>query len=174
MSKRPTKAQVLMRVEEVLAIRLAGAEMPGVREYVREREKDADSPWHLAEGQKPLSDSQLWRYIARADRLMEASIHASRRRHLRRHLARRGELYARAFNAGDYRTALAVLDSQAKLMGLDNAELAAKLAALEKKIQEMRNNGGTGGADAVGGAAGGRPGGVSKAPGQPGPGADAR
>jgi hypothetical protein len=138
MSKRPTKAQVKLRVDEILAIRLAGAEMPGVREYVREAEKNAGSPWHRGEGRKPLSDSQLWRYIAKADKAMEDSTRASRKKQLRRHLAKRGELYARAVNAGDYRTALAVLDSQAKLLGLADEEFAAQLNQMQRQLAELK------------------------------------
>jgi hypothetical protein len=54
---KPTKAQVEARVTEILRIRLDGAEMWDVREYVREKEKEEGSVWQLAEGQKPLSDS---------------------------------------------------------------------------------------------------------------------
>jgi hypothetical protein len=154
MSSRPTKAQLQQRVGEVLQIRLAGAEMPGVREYVREKEAEDGSPWQLADGQKPLSDSQIWRYISKADKQLEASTRASRKKHLRRHLARRNELYARAFNAGDYRTALAVLDSQAKLMGLDDTEQAAEIARLKERLHALESGaaGAGGDRDAAGGA----------------------
>jgi hypothetical protein len=43
-----------------------------IREHVREREQEKGSAWELPEDGKPLSDSQLWRYIARADRLSAA------------------------------------------------------------------------------------------------------
>src|SRR5947199_6817127 len=102
---KATKAQVQARVEEVLAIRLDGAEFWHVREYAREKEREEGSAWHLAEGQKPLSDGQLWRYIGRADKMIAESCRASRKKLLRRHLAQRRSLYAKAVSAGDYRTA---------------------------------------------------------------------
>ena len=118
MPKQPTKAQVEARVTEIVRIRLDGAEIWDVREYVREKEQEGGSPWQLAEGQKPLSDSQLWRYIARADKEVAASCRASRKRLLRRHLAQRRNLFAKAVSAGDYRAALAAAESEAKLQGL--------------------------------------------------------
>ena len=52
MPKQPTKAQVEARVTEIVRIRLDGAEIWDVREYVREKEQEGGSPWQLAEGQK--------------------------------------------------------------------------------------------------------------------------
>jgi hypothetical protein len=118
MKAKPTKATVDARVDEILRIRLDGAEIWDVREYVREKEQEEGSLWHLPEGEKPLSDSQLWRYMARADKLIEESSHASRKKLIRRHLAQRRNLYAKALSAGDYRAALAVLKDEADLRGL--------------------------------------------------------
>src|SRR5262245_9938503 len=115
---RATKATVQRRVEEVLRIRLDGAEFWDVREYAREKEQEAGSAWELKYGGKPLSDGQLWRYIGRADRMVAESCRAHGKKLLRRHLAKRRNLYAKAVLAGDHRTALAVLDSEAKLEGL--------------------------------------------------------
>jgi hypothetical protein len=124
MKAKPTKAQVEARVSEILRIRLDGAEIWDVREYVREKEQEDGSPWKLPEGAKPLSDSQLWRYIARADKLIAESCRASRKKLLRRHLAQRRNLYARAVNAGDYRAALAAARDEAELLGLYPARRA--------------------------------------------------
>jgi hypothetical protein len=118
MKAKPTKAQVEARVNEILRIRLDGAEIWDVREYVREKEQEEGSPWKLADGASPLSDSQLWRYIAKADRLVAESCRASRKKLLRRHLAQRRNLYAKAVSVGDYRTALAVARDEAELQGL--------------------------------------------------------
>jgi hypothetical protein len=115
---KATNAQVQARVEEVLAIRLDGAEFWDVREYAREKEQEEGSAWHVAEGDKPLSDGQLWRYIGRADKMIAESCRASRKKLLRRHLAQRRNLYAKAVSQGDMRTALAAADSEAKLLGL--------------------------------------------------------
>jgi hypothetical protein len=116
--KQPTKAQVQLRTEEVLRIRLDGAEFWDVREYVREKERQKGSPWELQEGSKPLSDASLWRYIGMADELVKASCLSSRKKLLRRHLAQRRNLFAKAVSAGDYRTALAVAKDEAELQGL--------------------------------------------------------
>jgi hypothetical protein len=116
--KRPGRAAIQARTEEILRIRLDGAEIWDLREYVREKQTDPNSPWFLPEGQKPLSDSQLWRYLAKSDRLIAESCRASRKKLLRRHLAQRRNLYAKAVSAGDYRTALAVVRDEAELQGL--------------------------------------------------------
>ncbi|MCC6419522.1 MAG: hypothetical protein IT429_14915 [Gemmataceae bacterium] len=118
--KKPkaTAAEVLLRTEEILRIRLDGAEIYDVREYVREKEAEAGSPWHLGPRQKPLSDSQLWRYIAAADRMLAENCRASRKKVVRRHLAQRRNLYGKAMVSGDLRTALGVLQDEARLLGL--------------------------------------------------------
>jgi hypothetical protein len=51
--KKPTKTTVQLRAEEILRIRLDGAEMWDVREYVREKEKEPGSAWELPPGGKP-------------------------------------------------------------------------------------------------------------------------
>jgi hypothetical protein len=60
----------------------------------------------------------LWRYISRADKLIAESCRSSRKKLLRRHLAQRRNLFAKAILAGDYRTALAVARDEAELQGL--------------------------------------------------------
>lgn len=118
--KKPTRAAINARIEDVLRIRLDGAEFWDVREYAREKCAEDGSPWHT-EGGKCLSDGQLFRYIARADKLIGESCRSSRKRLLRRHLAQRRNLYGKATNSGDVRAALACLDSEAKLVGLFDA-----------------------------------------------------
>jgi hypothetical protein len=112
------KALAARRVDEVLRIRLDGAEFWDVREYVREKQAEPGSAWHLEEGATPLSDSQLRRYQQRADALLERSHERSRKKLLRRHLAKRRNLYAKATLAGDVRAALACLRDEAELLGL--------------------------------------------------------
>jgi hypothetical protein len=116
--QRATKAVIAQRVEDVLRIRLQGAAFWEVREWAREKEKEEGSPWFLPEGGKPLSDGQLWRYIARADRMAAENYRASAKRLLRRHLVRREHLYSVAVIQGDVRAALAVLADAAALEGL--------------------------------------------------------
>jgi hypothetical protein len=146
--KRADKATVLRRTEEILRIRLDGAELWDVREYVKEQEAKEGSPWHVPEGGKGLSDVQLWRYIAKADALVAESCRSSRRKLLRRHLAQRRNLYAKAVLQGDVKAALAVLRDEAELLDLypsAEAKLAAEVEALKKMLAEAeaRRTGGT-------------------------------
>jgi hypothetical protein len=121
---KATKATLERRIEEVLRIRLDGAEFWDVREYAREKEQEAGSAWELKPGGKPLSDGQLWRYVARADRLIAESCRVSRKKLLRRHLAQRRNLFAKALLAGDYRAALSAARDEAELLGLYPARRA--------------------------------------------------
>ncbi len=116
--QRATKAQIARRVEDLLQIRLDGAEFWNVREFVREQEATADTVWTLAEGEKPLSDKTLWRYLSLANKMIAESCRSSRKRLAQRHLAQRRNLFAKAVSQGDIRAALSVLDSEAKLQGL--------------------------------------------------------
>jgi hypothetical protein len=116
------KALSARRVEDLLRIRLDGAQWWDVREYVREKEGEAGSAWFVAEGEGPLSDGQIRRYQTKADKLILSSHERSRKKLFRRHLAQRRHLYAKAVLAGDYRTALAVAVDEARLQGLYPAE----------------------------------------------------
>jgi hypothetical protein len=139
--KKPkaSKATVLLRVTEVYRIRLAGAKLLDVQEYVREQEQTDGSAWKLADGDKPLSEAQICVYIKRADDAIAASTKESRKRSLVKNLARREDLYAKAVNAGDIRTALAVADSEAKLRGLfDVPACAAKLEPIKTPEDALR------------------------------------
>jgi hypothetical protein len=137
MGKKSDNAETLKRVEEVLRIRLDGAQFHDIVQY------GSEQGWNVGE-------RQIRKYIARADDLLVERQEKSRKRLLARHVAQREALFARALNAADYRTALAVADSTAKLQGLftdarDQKELA-KLAAsqaerlrdLEKRLDDAR------------------------------------
>jgi hypothetical protein len=131
------------RVAEIADIRLQGATFLNAKEFIREREcapvaeGETPSPWLLPERGKPLSDGQIWRYIAKADRLNSSGIRASRKKNQRLHKARRWYLYARAVEQGDVRAALSVLDSLAKLDGLLDAEAVEQLETMRKQIAEL-------------------------------------
>jgi hypothetical protein len=113
------KALVAARVDDLLRIMLDGAEECwDWCEYVREKQTDADSPWFVPERRKPLSYSQIRRYVGKVDKLIAASCRASRKKLLRRHLAKRRNLYAKAVSQGDIRAALACLQDEAELTGL--------------------------------------------------------
>ncbi len=116
-----SKAEALTvqrRVDELVRIRLDGAQFHDVREYVSEQQAVEGSPWRLADGASPMSDKQLGRYVKRADTALARHGRASRCVLIYRHLARRENLYAKAVLAGDLRTALAVLADAAQLRGL--------------------------------------------------------
>jgi hypothetical protein len=110
---RATKEQVRKRVEEILQIRLDGAQGWDLWRYVAEKVEAKDPTW----GEQPLSDRTIYRYSLMADRLIAESCKGSRKRLIRNHLARRN-LYAKSVSAGDYRTALAVIRDEAEMQGL--------------------------------------------------------
>src|SRR5262249_11094532 len=112
------KALSARRVEDVLRIRLDGAEWWDVREFVREKEKEEGSAWFLADGQEPLSDSQIRRYQQRADALMMQAHERGRRNLSPGNLAHRRTLFGRAPRRGAPRPALACLRDEADLLGL--------------------------------------------------------
>jgi hypothetical protein len=128
MGKKSDNAEVLKRVEEVLRIRLDGAQFHDIREYAVEKQ------WNV-------SDTQLRRYIQRADELLVQRQDKSRKQVIARHLSQRQALFARALKAGDYRTALAILADEAKLRGLypekEIKELVRLAAAQGLRIEEL-------------------------------------
>jgi hypothetical protein len=132
--KKAETAEVALRVEEVLRIRLDGAQYHDVVQFAAEKKWD-------------LKERQIREYMRRADELLVDRQDKSRKKVIARHLAQRQALYARAVNAADYRTALAILDSDAKLRGLypekelkDLAKLAAaqgaQLAVIEGRLRD--------------------------------------
>ena len=92
---KATKETIRQRVDDILRVRLDGAEFPDVRQYVAEREAAGEPPWTIPESGKPLSERQLWRYVAQSDLLLKESALTNRKKRLRLHLARRKGLYAR-------------------------------------------------------------------------------
>jgi len=126
--KKADAATTAARVEEILRIRLDGAQFHDVVQF------SAEKGWGIRE-------RQLRTLIRRADELLVDRQDKSRRRTIARHLAQRQALYARAVNAADYRTALAILDSDARLRGLypekDIKDLVRLAAAQAAKIEEL-------------------------------------
>src|SRR5688572_4876680 len=102
--KKADTAEAARRVDEVLRIRLDGAQFHDVVQYA------AEKGWGLQE-------RQIRTYIRRADELLVERQEKNRRRLIARHIAQRETLFARAVNAADLRTALAIADSVAKLQG---------------------------------------------------------
>ena len=86
----------LQRVASLVARRLEGC--AGWRQclaFVRQQEATPGSPWHLGPGEAPLSDSQVRRYLRRADSEIRASVSKDRQRLFEEHLARRELLSSR-------------------------------------------------------------------------------
>jgi len=104
---KSTNAIVSQRVEEILRLRIDGANFANIRDFANQPEQ----AWGV-------SDSQLKRYIQKSDELLRERTERGRGKITRIHLARRETLFARAVQLADIRTALAVLDSDAKLRGL--------------------------------------------------------
>jgi hypothetical protein len=115
---KATRATIRARVEEVYAIRLDGAGIVDIRQYVAEKEAAGEAPWVVPEGGKPVSERTLWRYVLASDKLMAADLRHTRKRRRRLHLAQRRALYAKAVAAGDYKAALSVLRDLAELEAL--------------------------------------------------------
>ena len=63
-----------------------------MREYVREQEKEEGSLWERAEGEKPLSDSQLVALHRMVDKMIAGVVAQSRKKLIRRHLPQRRNL----------------------------------------------------------------------------------
>jgi len=129
MGKKSDKTEVLKRVEEVLRIRLDGAQFHDIREYA------VAHAWDV-------SDTQLRRYIQKADELLVERQDKKRKPLIARRIAQREALFARAVNAGDFRTANAILDSADKLRGLfpekEIRELAKIITAQGAEIEELK------------------------------------
>src|SRR5262245_45284320 len=104
---RERSPEVMRRVEEVFRLRLGGAEFHDILQHAAAPEQN----WGVAE-------RQIWNYIAAADKLMKERFDAKAEHLLARHLLQRRQLYAHAMGAGDFGTALRVLQDEAKLEGL--------------------------------------------------------
>jgi hypothetical protein len=135
-SGKSTKLVVRQRVEEIFRLRLGGAEFHDIREYAdatTDPEGKPRQPWGV-------SDTQLRRYIAKADALCKERFDAHAPYLLNRHLLQRRRLFAHAMEVGDYKTALAILKDEAKLERLyeprddKTSPVEAFLAALPPEL----------------------------------------
>src|SRR5688572_16247454 len=106
---RADRAEMQKRIDEILRIRLDGAQFHDVMHFV------AEKGWKL-------SERQVRNYMRKADELLVERREPSRKRLVARHIAMREALYARAVNGADLRTALAVADSLAKMQNLFSSE----------------------------------------------------
>jgi len=110
-AKKSDDSEVARRVEEVVRIILDGAQHWDVLQYASEK------GWGV-------SERQVRTYIARAHEILVEQQEKDREKVIARHLSQRQALFARAVNAADLRTALSVLDSEAKLRGLFPEQVA--------------------------------------------------
>lgn len=123
MGKRSTQATVAQRVEEVLQIILLGGEIHDLREHAREMK------WNV-------SDGQLRRYQTDALEVCKGRIEKDRDKLFARHLLQRRTLYARAMEANDLRTALAVVKDEAELQGIYPAKQHEHTGGVKLQIVE--------------------------------------
>ena len=122
---KATKTVINQRIDELLRVRLDGAQFHDIVQYV------AEKGWGL-------KDRQIRNYIRQADDLLVERREKSRRRCYQLHVARRESLYARAVNAADYRTALVILTDLARLQELYvSAKEVREIRADIKKLEEM-------------------------------------
>jgi hypothetical protein len=102
---KATKDEIRKRVEAVLEIRLAGAELADIRKYAHE------NGWHV-------SDAQLRRYVHKTDDILTETLEHDRQKIFNRHIGQRRALFARCMSVSDYRSALAVLRDECELLGM--------------------------------------------------------
>ena len=115
-SDRANKLMIRQRVDEILQMRLAGAQFHDIRAHAEEQ------GWNV-------SERQLWRYIARGDELLEETMERDRDKLFREHIAQRRALRARCMAVSDYSNARLLLADEAKLLDLypaDRHELTGK------------------------------------------------
>ncbi len=88
-----------------------------------------------------IEERQVREYIHKADELLVERLDKKRKPVIARHIAQRQALFARAVNAADLRTALAILDSECKLRGLypeaGVKELLKLMASQEERLRKM-------------------------------------
>jgi hypothetical protein len=104
---RSTKVETEQRIEQVYKMLLGGATFPDLREHARAPEQN----WNV-------SDAQIRRYMTAAHQLIRERFEAKADYSFNRHMLRREQLFAHAMGAGDFGTALRVLQDAAKLEGL--------------------------------------------------------
>jgi hypothetical protein len=102
---KATKAEITKRVKEVLDLIVAGAEPYEIVQY------SSENGWGVGE-------RQIRKYVTKAYEAIAAATEKDRERLINRHIAQRRNLYARALNLGDLRTALAAAKDEAELLDL--------------------------------------------------------
>ena len=101
----------------MIRLLLNGYESWEIRPYVSDRSTDPASPWHTKDG-VPVASRTIRRYGVIARAKIAADLAETRQETLNRHIRQRNAIYRRRVEVNDHRTALAILDSLAKLQGL--------------------------------------------------------
>jgi hypothetical protein len=118
--RRSTKREVCERIAEVCKLVLLGAEAADLREFALEK------GWNI-------STAQLRRYHAHALKKFARLVEKDHDRNFARHVLQRRALYARAMEAGDWRSALAIAKDEAELLAL----YPDKLDELTRRLDEI-------------------------------------
>ena len=93
------------RINEVLEIRLAGAQFHEICAYADEQ------GWNVPQ-------ATIRSYIDAGTTALAEQLEGTRTGIINRHLAQRRRIYAKAVSGGDYRVALSILQDEANLLGL--------------------------------------------------------
>ena len=125
-AKRPNKSEMEKRLADVFRLRLEGAGILNLLEYIREKELEPGSCWFLEPGEKPLSLRSIEHYIEQTNKQVREAFSKDRERILIEHRSRREWLYLKSVSVGDgenpdYRAALAILQDQARSRGFTPA-----------------------------------------------------
>jgi predicted RNase H-like nuclease (RuvC/YqgF family) len=154
---KANKAIAEQRTDEVLRIVLDGAMLHDVVAFVRENERDPESVWHVPDDGTPLSEAMIRKYIEYAYDWIDEHHEKSRRRLLRRHLARVQHLYGKTMVAQEFSVALAALKHLAevqRLMPSPADEMQRQIDELRRQMREEKErNGNAGNSQAGAGSA---------------------
>jgi hypothetical protein len=132
---KATKVIVEARVEQVAELLVTGRGVGDILRFASEKSPETGRPWRV-------SDRQVETYIARAHVLIARRLEPDREKRFRLALAQRNGLLVRALDAGDLRTALAILKDRDELEGLYPSSLTDmqdELLRLQRLVEEYRN-----------------------------------
>lgn len=117
--KKPkaTEPVIAARIQEILQIRLDGAETWDCMSYVAEKQQEDVFPWRMGKRTQPISERQIRRYIQQADAKIVAETMTLDPDAFRRHVAKVKAIHARAVNSGDLSNARGALNDVAELLG---------------------------------------------------------
>jgi hypothetical protein len=124
-----------LRVEQVAEILVAGGSFRDIWQYASEKDPSTGRPWRV-------SDRQLRRYVSMADELLSQRMENDRQKRFTLAIAQRQALYARAFEAGDWRAALSILKDRDELWGLypsSITDMQEEVERLQKQVEELRH-----------------------------------